>query len=206
LQEMYGNKSISQYLKKLASGNPVPGGGSAAALVGATGAACLTKVVSFTIGKEKYKDVEKEMQRFLKDLEDLRENFMKLCSEDASAYQKLRDAFKIPKTPERVGKVEKALKEAMRVPLEICKNASRGLKLCPAVREKGNRNLASDVDCALNMLRCAYQSALLNVEINLKSIKDKKFVSRARENIAVMEKEINVLSEEIKNEVEGGVQ
>ncbi len=178
--DRYTDKPIREYLNELASKSPVPGGGSAAALVGATGAACLTKAVSFTIGKENYKSVEGEMQGFLKDLEALQEDFMKLCSEDAAAYGKLSDTFKMPKSPERVGKIEGALKEAMRVPLLICKNASRALKLCPAVREKGNKNLASDVDCAVSMLRCAYQSALLNVEINLKSIKDEEFVKETR--------------------------
>jgi len=180
---MYNENTIRDYLDKLASSEPVPGGGSASALVGAVGAACLTKVVNFTIGKEKYKSVEAEMQNFLKDLEAIRENFMKLCSEDAAAYQKLSSVFKMPKSSERAGKLEEALKEAMRVPLEICKNASRALKLCPAVREKGNKNLISDVDCAVSMLGCAYQSALLNVEINLKSIRDEKFVTETKKTL-----------------------
>ncbi len=186
----YADKSISEYLNELASNKPVPGGGSASALVGAAGAACLAKVVSFTIGKEKYRDVEAQMQSFSKELKTLRENFMQLCSEDAAAYQNLSGVFKIPEKPGRAEKLEKALKEAMRVPLEICKNASRALKLCPAVREKGNKNLISDVDCAVSMLGCAYQSALLNVEINLKSIKDEKFAAETRKTLESIKGEI----------------
>ena len=184
---MYENKSLNEYLTELASNKPVPGGGSAAALVGAIGIACLTKVVSFTIGKEKYKSVEKEMKDFLNKLEILYGSFMKLCSEDAKAYKKLSDAFKMPKGEERDKKVQETLKEAMDVPLEICKNAYESISLCPAVREKGNKNLTSDVDCAIRMLKCAYQSAVVNVEINLKDVKDKEFVNRTRKTLKIME-------------------
>jgi len=183
---MYNDKPINEYLKELASNKPVPGGGSAAALVGATGVACLTKVVSFTIGKEKYKSVEKEMKDYLEKLETIRENFIQLCSEDAKAYKGLSDAFKMPKGDERTQSIQQALKEAMDVPLKVCKSAYEAISLCSTIRQKGNENLISDVDCAFSMLKCAYESGRINVEINLKSIKDEKFVNRTRKTLKIM--------------------
>ena len=81
---------------------------------------------------------------------------------------------------------EKALKEATEVPLRICQNANEALKLCPAIRKKGNKNLLSDVDCAISMLQCAYETGLINVKVNLKSAKDKDFIEKTREKLKEM--------------------
>ncbi|MBL7156655.1 MAG: cyclodeaminase/cyclohydrolase family protein [Candidatus Omnitrophica bacterium] len=187
---MYAEKLIKEYLNKLASKSPAPGGGSAAALVGAIGVACLTKTLSFTVGNEKYKEVEAEMKRIMDEAKKIRHNFEALCSEDAVAYTKLSGAFKLPKDEERTAKIQVALKEAMNVPFAICKNAHRAIKLCPLVRARGNKNLISDVDCALSMLKCAYKTGLLNVEINLKSIKNTKLVDDTRKMLKTMEREV----------------
>ena len=184
--KMYSEKKIKDYLKELASREPVPGGGSAAALVGATGVACLTKVVNFTLGNEKYKNVEALMEGYLERLEKFQRVFQKLCSDDALVYGELSEAFKMPKNEERAGKIQKALKEAMDVPLEICKVSHEAMALCAPLGEKGNKNLISDVDCAVQMLKCAYQAALLNVEINLKSIRDEKFVGETKKTLESM--------------------
>lgn len=113
---MYRDKMINEYLKKLSSGSPVPGGGSAAALVGALGAALLCKVANFTAGKEKYKNVEKEIKDILRRAEKIRKTLLNLCSEDAVAYKKLSDSFKLPKSEERTKKLQVALKAQPRHP------------------------------------------------------------------------------------------
>lgn len=186
----YSEKKINEYLKELASKNPVPGGGSASALVGATGAALISKVANFTIGKEKYKAVEEEAKGILERAEDLRKDFLKLCSDDAKAYKKLSEAFRFPKGEARDTKLQGALKEAMGVPLAICEASCEAMGLCAPLVEKGNKNLASDVDCAAGMLKCAYQAALLNVEVNLNSIKDEKFISKTKEALKLMKGKI----------------
>jgi len=187
---MYTERPIKEYLDELGSRNPAPGGGSAAALVGAIGVACLVKALSFTVGNEKYKEVEAEMKRSMDEAKKIGCSFEALCSEDAIAYTKLSGAFKLPKDEERTAKIQACLKEAMNVPLAICKNAHEAIKLCPLVRAKGNKNLISDVDCALSMLKCAYETGLLNVEINLKSIKDTKLVDDTRKTLKIMEREV----------------
>ncbi len=180
---MYGETTINAYLNALASKAPAPGGGSVAALVGAVGCATLAKVVNFTLGKEKYKACEEEMADILKRLEIIRGDFNRLCSEDAKAYGKLSAAFKLPKDDKREEKVEAALKEAALVPLEICMKSREATKLVLPVSEKGNANLITDTRIAELLFKCALKSAILSVEINLKSIKDKAFIHEVKEKM-----------------------
>ena len=200
---MYRNKSISQYLKELASKAPAPGGGSAAALLGATGAACLAKVANFTVGKEKYKAAEKEMTDILVRQEALCEDFTRLVSEDAVVYKKLSDAFKLPKdeSERRANKIQDALKVALGVPLEVCNKALEAIKFCLPVIEKGNANLITDAFIAGIMFNSAFHAAVLNVEINLKSIKDAKIVSETRKIVESAEKEMAVISKKIQGKI-----
>jgi len=198
--------SLKTYLDDLASTKPAPGGGSAAALAGAVGAALMSKVANFTIGKEKYKAVEEEISGLLDDSELLREDFGRLSSEDIHAYQGLAAAFRMPKeTPaekkERQQKVQQALKEATSVPFEICQDAHKAIKLCLPLVKKGNANLITDSGIAAIMFKCAFESALLNVEINLKSIKDSEFVLKIRKELKPMQKEIDAINQKVNSEV-----
>ncbi|MCQ9207432.1 MAG: cyclodeaminase/cyclohydrolase family protein [Omnitrophica bacterium] len=193
---MYGETTINVYLNALASKSPVPGGGSVAALIGALASATLGKVVNFTLGKEKYLAHEEEMQGILKRLGGIRQDFNKLCSEDAKAYKKLSDAFKLPKDEKREGKIQAALKEAAMVPLEVCKKAHEAIKMYPPVARKGNSNLITDTEIAKLLFKCAFRSAVLNVEINLKSVKDEEFTRGIREALQVMRKDMDNIEEE----------
>ena len=197
---MYKDKPINEYLQELASNKPIPGGGSVAALTGAVGLALLAKVVNFTIGKDKYKAVEKEMTDILNCCKTLEEDCNKLCSEDATAYKKLSDAFKLPKTDRvnRQNKIQETLKEAIAVPLEICKRTHSAIKLCLPVAEKGNVNLITDVGIANIMFSSAFQSALLNVDINLKSIKDNAFILQTKKALEPLKAEVSSINEKVK--------
>ena len=173
--------------------------------MGATGAALICKVANFTIGKEKYKAVEEEVKNILKRSEDLRNGFIKLCSDDAKAYKKLSDVFRLPKKEERSKKLQEALKEAMDAPFQVCKASYEAIKLCAPLAEKGNINLITDVGDGALMLLCAFKSALLNVEINLKSIKDDKFVSGIRKDLEAIEGEIDGITKEVARKVEEAI-
>lgn len=199
--------SLKKYLDDLAAKLPAPGGGSAAALTAATGVALISMVANFTIGKEKYKSVEEEIRKILSSSEDLRQKLINLVDEDVTAYKKLSGAYKLPKdSPEDKRKREQAmqegLKEAMATPLEVCKLSHQAVKLCPVMSEKGNANLISDVGVAVALLASAFQSALLNVEINLKSIKDNEFILKIREVLKPMEEEVEIINQEVGAEVE----
>ena len=195
------SESITHYLNELSSKAPVPGGGSVAGLTAALGAGLISKVANLTIGKEKYKDVEKEMDHILDSATKFREEFYKLSLEDAEAYKKLSSVFKLPKE-ERKEKLGKALKDAIDVPLKLCKATHQAIKLCIPLIQKGNKNLITDAAIASIMLKCAFRSALFNVEINLRSIKDPEFISKIEKIVEPIEEDINTINEEVVKETE----
>ncbi|NQT46329.1 MAG: cyclodeaminase/cyclohydrolase family protein [Candidatus Omnitrophica bacterium] len=190
--------SIHGYLDDLAGKKPAPGGGSAAALAGAVGCALISMVANFTVGKEKYKVAEDEMQDLLKKSEGLRAQLEKLVQEDIEAYGRFDKAYKMPKdTKGRKEAVEEALKVAASVPLEICRCAHRAMKLLPIALEKGNKNLITDVGVPAHILKAAFDSALMNVEVNLKWIKDEEFIAKTRKVLDPMNKETLMLKEKV---------
>ena len=168
---IYKNESIKKYLDDLAAKKPAPGGGSAAALVGATGAALLSMVANFTIGKEKYKRFEKDIKKTLNKSEKIRKKLLELVDLDVITYSKVTKSKK--KSP---ASYQKSLKEATIVPVRITELSFQALKLCPVLEKRGNKYLISDVHVANSLLRAAIKSAIINVKINIPYIKDKKFV------------------------------
>lgn len=175
----YKNKSLKTYLDDLAARKPAPGGGSAAALTGALGCALLSMACNFTIGKEKYKSAEKEIKKILKQAETLRKRFLALVDLDVQAYEKVSRSRK---AQHKI--YQKNLISAARVPLEICALAAEGHKFCPRLARIANEYLISDCLAAGELLKSCFKSASFNVIINLRFIKDKKFVSHARKIIA----------------------
>lgn len=199
---LYFEKSINEYLKDLSSKSSVPGGGSAAALVGATGAALLSKVANFTIGREKYKDVDSEICTILSSSEKVRAELEKLIDEDAFVYQKVTAAYRLPKETEdekktRTASIQEALKKALEVPLAVCRRSTEAIKLSQPLLEKGNINLVSDIGVAAEVLNSAFQSALLNVEINLSGIKDADLTAKIRAELLSLTDEIEIIKEKV---------
>ena len=154
---MYYNKSLKKYLDDLSARLPAPGGGSAAALDAALGAALISMVVNFTLGKSKYAKYENELKVILEKSERLRRKFLHLVDLDVAAYK------------------SKNLRNALDVPFMICRFCFEGIKLCPPLIKKGNLNLISDVVVAAILLESAFASAYYNVAVNFKSLGDKKF-------------------------------
>ncbi|MEW6009320.1 MAG: cyclodeaminase/cyclohydrolase family protein [Candidatus Omnitrophota bacterium] len=175
---MYINEPIKKYLDDLSAKLPAPGGGSASALVGALGCALLCMVCNFTIGKAKYKDVEREIKEILKHLKDSKQRFLQIVDLDVKAYYKV---FKSRKSAQRI--YQRNLINATRVPLEICELVSETYKFCPLLSKKTNKYLISDVYVAKELLKSCFKSAEFNVRINLPHIKNKNFVSRSNKII-----------------------
>ena len=191
----YLNQSVKKYLDDLAAKLPAPGGGSASALTGATGAALLSMVLNFTIEKKGYEEFRDEAKTLLKKVEEIRDRFSVLIDKDVLAYEGLNKVFKMPRNTEdeklnRGEALERALKKAETVPEEICKLSYEGSRLSPVILEKGNKNLASDVGVAIAFLTAAFKGGRLNVEINLKSIKDMEFCKNVRENLDAWQEEL----------------
>ncbi|MBA3066302.1 cyclodeaminase/cyclohydrolase family protein [bacterium] len=186
---------VAEYLEEASSGRPVPGGGSVASVAAAMGASLMEMTANFTVGKEKYTSVEEKVKSILSETNLFRQELVKLAQDDTEAYGSLSSAFKMPKQTDdekklRVAAIQSALKGACAVPLRIAQICVELLALCPGLARAGNPNLITDVGVAVNLIPAAFESALLNVEINLKSIKDADFIKDARNKISVWKKEI----------------
>ena len=194
--------SITRFLDELSSSSPAPGGGSAAALAGALGAALTSMVCNLTIGKKKYADVEQEMKRVLAQSDALRKQFTTLVEKDTEAFNKVMEAYSLPKENDdqralRNAAIQEATKEAALVPLEVMKHAIDALALVKTTAEKGNTNSISDVGVSALMLHAATESAALNVQINLSSITDTEFVGWKREEVISLHRTSKMGMEEI---------
>jgi len=199
---MLAEKPISQFMDELASSAPAPGGGSVAALAGAMGAALVSMVCNLTVGKKKYADVEEEIKAILGQAESLRQELMGLLEEDVAAYTRVSEAMKMPRDTEeqkaiREEALEKALKEATKVPLRVAEACVKVMDLCRPVAEKGNINAVSDAGVAVVMAEAGLRSAALNVLINLGWIKDETFKKEAQAKLDKLLEGKSSLKEEV---------
>jgi len=199
---MYVEGKFAEYLNDLASNKPAPGGGSAAAAAGAVGLAALSMVANFTVGKDKYKDVEAEMRSILAALDKHRARLQGLVDEDVAVYKTVSAAYKLPKETDdekkaRTAAIQQALKTALTVPLAICRCLNEAADLCEPLLEKGNRNLASDVAVGAELMAGAFESAWFNVEINLAGIKDENLVATTRREVSAVQKKIRTMKAKI---------
>jgi len=197
---------VTEYLEETASGRPVPGGGSVAAVAAALGAALMEMAANFTVGREKYAPVEEKVNKILSETTSFRQELVELAQKDTEAYGKLSAAFKLSRRTEeenalRAQAVQSALKNACGVPLGIAEICVKIMGLCSELARAGNPNLITDTGAAAELVPAAFRSALLNVEINLKSVKDAGYVAEVRKNISGWRKEIEKNCEEAKKGV-----
>lgn len=171
---MFTDKTITEFMDELASNAPVPGGGGAAALLGAVGVSLGDMVGELTTGKKKYADVEEDIQRLMKEAKEIKDEFLRLIDADAEAFAPLARAYGIPKDePGRDEIMEEALKNGAAVPMDIMRTCGRALDIIEEFAEKGSRLAVSDAGCAAAGCKAAMQAASLNVFINTKSMKDR---------------------------------
>jgi len=176
---------IQPFLDELAGGTPTPGGGSAAAAVGAMGAALVSMVCNLTLGKEKFTDVEAQIKDTLAQAEALRTELTQLIDEDAAAFNTVMAAFRLPKTTDeekatRSEAIQTATRKATLTPLATARACAKVIELGQLAAEKGNPNAISDVGAGVIFAQAGLKAAALNVLINLPSIKDEAFVSTHR--------------------------
>jgi formiminotetrahydrofolate cyclodeaminase len=183
------NMEMGEFTSRLAAEQPTPGGGSAAALGGALAAALVCMVCRYTIGRERYRDVEADATRLLDRAEELRSALERATEDDIEAYQGYAAAQGLPKeTPEQVEARAAALQSALRdstiVPLEVAKDAAELVRLAHKTAEIGNRYLISDAGVAASLALAAFEAAALNVELNAAGIEDGAFSSDALGRLA----------------------
>jgi len=179
----YKDETLKKYLDDLAAKLPAPGGGSAAALTAGLGASLISMVVNFTIGKPKYASFEEELKTILEKSEKLKEEFLRLVDLDVVAYE------------------SKNIRDALDVPFMVCRLCFEAIKLCLPLIKKGNINLISDVAVAAILLESAFAAAYFNVEINLKSIDDKKLIKAVRKELMQKGRAITKIRLEMEEKV-----
>ena len=174
--------SIEQFLDALASQSATPGGGSAAAIIGAMGAALVSMVCNLTIGKKKYAEVEAEMKGVLAEAEELRQALTAMIQDDVKAFDAVMGAYGMAKETDaekaaRDQAIQAALKLATDVPLRCCRVAREVIDLAGIAADKGNLNVISDAGVAVLAGYAALRSGALNVLTNARMINDKTFAN-----------------------------
>ena len=172
------NKSLKNYLEELSSNSPTPGGGNVSALSGSLACNLGIMVCNLTIGKKKYAEFEDEIKTIKSKLESLSDSFLDLAAKDNMAFDKVMEAFKLPKETEeqkmlRSEKIEEATLAAAVVPSEVIATARKTLPYIQKVAVNGNQNSVSDAGVALSLLSTAAEGAFLNVVINCTSLANK---------------------------------
>lgn len=175
-------QSLDSFLDALASNSATPGGGGAAALMGAQAAALVSMVCNLTIGKPKYLEIEATMQEILCQSEQLRAEMFGMIAADVRVFNQVMAAYGAPKETEeekikRSALIQEALKAATLVPLSCAKASEQVIRLSLQAAELGNVNVISDAGVAAMAGLAAFKSAALNVYVNTGAIKDKEFAA-----------------------------
>jgi formiminotetrahydrofolate cyclodeaminase len=198
--------TVAEYAARLAAGEPTPGGGSGAALVGALGVALGEMAANFTRGKDTWEHIEAPLQR----LEQHRAALLALTDADASAYAPVGAAYALPRGSDeekaaRREAIQTALKQAAQVPLRAVEEIVAAIEELPTLAEYANKNLLSDVGVAAAFTLAALKTAWLNVEINLSGIKDETYVKDIRcaweEKLAAAEKTAGAVWEQVSQSI-----
>ena len=183
------NMEIHEFINQLSSKAPVPGGGGASALIGAIGVSLCSMVANLTSGKKKYAEYQQDIEKILEVSQASISRLLTLIEKDAEVFEPLSAAYGIPKEdPNREAVLEKALVAACSVPMDILKEVSGILDVIVQLTVKGSKLAVSDVGVAASALRSAMESAILNIYINTRMMKDREYALKT-----------NIEAEEILN-------
>jgi len=203
-------KSLQKYLDELSSNSPTPGGGNVAALCGALSASLGTMVCNLTIGKKKYLDVDSEMHELKEKLSAYTDKFISLAKNDNEAFERVMDAFKLPKETDeqkklRVEAIEKSTFEAASVPAEVIKNCREVIPFLETISKKGNQNSLSDAGVAIAVIAAASEGAFLNVLINYSSLNEKQTASELLNHAEIFNNEVKEEAQFLLAEISGKI-
>ena len=207
---MITNKSCTEFLAELSSAAPVPGGGGASAMVGAMGVALGSMVANLTTGKKKYAGVQADIEVILGKAEVLRNELTLLVEKDAQVFEPLSKAYGLPKNTEEEKRIkeetlEKALRVACSVPLEIMQKAIQAMALHEELAQKGTRIAISDVGVGVLFCKSALLGASLNVYINTKLMKDRPYAEEVNRQVQAMLAEGTAKADKIYQAVEEAI-
>ena len=197
-------ESCRKFVEVLASNAPAPGGGGAAALVGAIGTALGNMVGSLTVGKKKYADVEGEIIALKAKCDALQKELLDQVEADDKGFVPLAKAYGIPKDdPNRDAILEEATVTACAVPMHIMELCCQALDCIAVFAAKGSRLAVSDAGCGAVCCKAALQAASLNVFINTKSLKNRETASELNRQANLMLNKYCGMADDIFEEVMG---
>ena len=199
--------NLATFLDDLASGEPTPGGGSAAALAGALGVALAAMVANLTVDRKRYVDVNSQMQTVLHEAEALRGRLTDLVVEDAKAYEQVRAAYRLPKesvddVAARNAAVQAAMQGASVTPLETMRACIAVLRLAEQAATLGNVNAATDGAVGALLAQAGLRGAALNVRVNLSGLDDRNFAAACEQEVASLLAEAEAITGRILAAVE----
>jgi formiminotetrahydrofolate cyclodeaminase len=183
--------TVAEFLDRLRSSKPTPGGGSAAALASATGASLLSMVAAMPAGRAGSPDAVEQLQDAGRRSAELAAALTSLVDEDSRAYDGVVAAFRLPKSTdgekaERSARIQSALAAAVQPPLAVARHSLEALEAAAIVARYGNYNAASDTGVGIELLGAGLRGAALNVEINLRSLKDEAYVQQGRRELKTL--------------------
>ena len=199
---MLANLTVRELWEKAGSDAPTPGGGSIAALMGATGGSLIIKFCNLTLGREKFQGVEEKFRGAKERVEETSFQLTRLCDRDTEAFNGVMRAFRMPKTTDqeiqrRKDTLQQAFREATEVPYQTAELCLSLLQICQEVVEEGNPNAISDLGVGCLGCWAGLEGAILNVKINLPSIKDSAFV----EDMLAKVQSISQKGEDLRSQV-----
>lgn len=208
---MLADLSLKELWEKAGSDAPTPGGGSIAALMGATGASLVIKFCNLTLGREKFKEVEEKFQKVKESAEAISSQLSRLCDRDTEAFNGVMQAFRMPKTTDqeiqrRKDALQRAFKEATEVPYQTAEFCLSLLQSCQEVVEEGNPNAISDLGVGCLACWAGLEGAIMNVRINLPSLKDSAFVEEMEAKIKSLSQDGMTLRSQVLESVKRKMQ
>ena len=181
------DKSCKEFSDALASKAPVPGGGGAAALVGALGVSLCQMAANLTVGKKKYAQFDEDNKRILDRAEILRNKFLELVDEDALAFEPLSKAYSIPDTdPKKSGIIREASLNACKSPYEMMKCCCEAINLLEELSEKCSVFMVSDVGCGCLCAKAALEAAAMNVYVNTRGLQEDESIAELEADVEMM--------------------
>lgn len=198
----FENMNLGEFTEKLASNDPIPGGGGAAALCAALSVSLCSMAASLTVGKKRFAAFEDDHRRIIGDCEKLRGKTLELIDEDARAFKPLSDVYSLSKDSEGYAeKLETATLDAAKAPLELLRICAEAADLLTEMYEKCSALLISDVGCGAALCHAAMRCAAMNVYVNTRCLKNE---DEAKTINAEVEAVLSKYSEKM-SELAGGV-
>ena len=199
---------VLKFLDVVDSNSPAPGGGSVSALASSLGTSLARMVAHLSFGKKKYEalpdDVKAKFVANFDELLKIKNELNDLIDRDSEAYNTVMAAYKLPKETDeekaaRNTEIQKSLKYAIQTPYDIVVLSGKAISLLGEILANGNQNAITDIGVGTMLLMVGLEGGILNVKVNLSSIKDAEYVEKITKEIY----EIKATAEKEKERIMG---